>query len=91
MHLDEQTGLSPIMIAVQHHQLECAKELLYNRYFTQKVFDLVSNVSFCTLLHICANVQHKEITKLLFNSHFMSNTLAITADELGDTPLHTCA
>jgi ankyrin repeat protein len=91
MHCDKQTGLTPLMVAVQHRQLECIKELLNNKYFTQEAFELVSNVSFGTVLHICPKVHHKEITKALFNSRFMSNTLAITADVLGDTPLHTCA
>lgn len=91
MYLDKQTGLSPLMVAVQHRQLECIKELLNNKYFIQEAFNLVSNISLGTVLHICAKVHHKEITKILFNSRFMSNTLAITADVLGNTSLHICA
>lgn len=91
IYRDEQSGLSPLMIAVQHRQLRCITELLNNKYFTQEAFDLVSSVSFCTVLHICAKIHHKEIAKVLFNSRFMSNTLAIAANVLGDTPLHTCA
>lgn len=91
MYVDEQTGLSSLMIAVQYRQLECIKQLLHNKYFTQEAFDLASNVSFCTALHICAKIQDKQITQLLLNSHFMSNTLASTNDISGDTALHICA
>ncbi|CAF1136805.1 unnamed protein product [Adineta steineri] len=91
MYCDKQTGLSPLMVAVQYRQLKCVNELLNNKYFTQEAFELVGDVSFCTVLHVCTKVYHKEITKALFNSRFMSNTLATTADVLGNTPLHTCA
>jgi ankyrin repeat protein len=91
MYRDKQTGLSPLMVAVQYRQLQCVKELLNHKYFTQEAFELVSNVSFRTVLHICSKVHNKEITKILFESRFMSNALAIAVDLLGNTPLHTCA
>ncbi|CAM4771714.1 unnamed protein product [Rotaria magnacalcarata] len=91
MYRDKKTGLSPLMVAVQHRQLQCIKELLNNKYFTQEAFELVSNISFRTVLHICTKVHNKEITKSLIDSRFMSTTLAVATDVLGDTPLHTCA
>jgi ankyrin repeat protein len=91
MYRDKQTGLSPLMVAVQHRQLQCVKELLNHRDFTQEAFELVSNASLRTVLHISTKVHNKEITKALFESRFMSNTLTVAADMLGDTPLHACA
>ncbi|CAF3297925.1 unnamed protein product [Rotaria socialis] len=91
MYRDKKTGLSPLMVAVQHRQLQCIKELLNNKYFTQEAFELVSNISFRTVLHICTKVHNKEITKSLIDSRFMSTTLAVATDVVGDTPLHTCA
>lgn len=91
MYRDKQTGLSPLMIAVQHRQLQSVKDLLNNIYFTKEAFELVSNASLRTVLHICAKVQYKEITTALFESRFMSNTLTLAVDALGDTPLHVCA
>jgi ankyrin repeat protein len=91
MYRDKETGLSSLMVAVQHRQLQCVKELLNNKYFTQEAFELVSNVSFRTVLHVCTKIHNKDITKTLFDSRFMSNTLAVAADVLGDTPLHMCA
>ncbi|CAF1438206.1 unnamed protein product [Adineta ricciae] len=91
MYVDEWSGLSSLMVAVQYRQLECIKQLLRNKYFTQEVFDLATSVSFCTVLHICAKAQDNQITQLLLNSHFMSNTLARTSDISGDTALHVCA
>ena len=88
---DKQTGLSPLMVAVQHRQLQRVKELLSHKYFTQEAFELVSNTSLRTILHICAKVHHREIMKVLFESRFVSNTLTLAADVLGDTPLHVCA
>lgn len=91
MYRDKHTGLTPLMVAVQHRQLQTVKELLNSKNFTQEAFELATNVSFRTVLHICTKVHNKEITKALFDSHYMSNTLLVAADMLGDTPLHSCA
>ncbi|UJR19480.1 hypothetical protein I4U23_022610 [Adineta vaga] len=91
MYRDKETGLSPLMIAVQYRQFQYVKELLQNKSFTQEAFELISHISFRTVLHICTKIHNKDITKTLFDSHFISNTLTIAADVLGDTPLHMCA
>ena len=91
MYRHKLTGLSPLMVAVQHRQLQCVKELLNNKYFTQEAFELATNNSFRTVLHICTKVHNKEITKALFDSRYMSNTLSVAADIQGATPLHSCA
>lgn len=91
LYQDKQIGFSPLMVAVQHRQLSCVKELLQNKYFTQDAFELVSDISLRTVLHVCAEIKQMEITKALFDSRFMSSSLAIAADISGDTPLHICA
>jgi ankyrin repeat protein len=91
MYQDKQTGCSPLMVAIQHHQIECVKELLSHKDCTQEAIDLVSSVNLRTVFHICAEVNEKGITKVLCQSRYMTNLMVLGADISGDTPLHICA
>ncbi|CAF1436980.1 unnamed protein product [Adineta ricciae] len=91
MYQDKYTGSSPLMIAIQHRQIECVKELLSHKECTQNVIDLVSYITLRTAFHFCAEANEKEITKLLCQAHYMTKILVLAVDILGDTPLHICA
>ncbi|CAF1020079.1 unnamed protein product [Adineta ricciae] len=91
MYQDQQSGFSPLMIAIQHRQLKCVKELLAHEDFTSDAFELISFTSLSNVLHICAKINQDEITSAIFNCPYMSVFLAVAADVHGDTPLHVCA
>jgi ankyrin repeat protein len=91
MYQDKQSGFSPLMVAVQHRQLKCIKELLGHNDFTSEAFELTSSISLSTVLHICAKVNQNDITTAIFDCPYMSISLVVTADVQGDTPLHICA
>jgi ankyrin repeat protein len=91
MYQDKQTGSSPLMVAVQHRQAECVKQLLSHEACTQEVIQLVSSVTLRTVFHICAEVNQEEITKQLCQPCHLSSLVVLAADILGDTPLHICA
>jgi ankyrin len=91
MYQDKQSGFSPLMVAIQHRQLKCIKELLGHNDFTSEAFELTSFISFSTVLHICAKVNQKDITDAIFDCPYMSISLVVAADVQGDTPLHICA
>jgi ankyrin len=91
MYQDKQTGNSPLMVAVQHHQIECVKELLSHKAYTQEAIQLVSPVTLRTVFHICAEVNEERITRELCQPRYLSSLLVLAADISGDTPLHICA
>jgi ankyrin repeat protein len=91
MYQDKQDGFSPLMVAVQHRQLKCVKELLAHQDFTQEAFELISPSSLRTVLHICAEVNQDEITEALFERSHIPDSFLKAADVMGDTALHICA
>jgi ankyrin repeat protein len=91
MYQDKKTGSSPLMVAVQHRQFECVKQLLGHEACTPHVIQLVSYVTLRTVFHICAEVNQDDITKELCQTKYLSTLLVLAADLQGDTPLHICA
>jgi ankyrin repeat protein len=91
MYQDKKTGSSSLMVAVQHRQTECVKQLLSHEACTQEAIQLVSSVTLRTVFHICAEVNHDEITTELCKPPYLSSLLVRAADLQGDTPLHICA
>lgn len=88
---DKQTGSSPLMVAVQHRQTECVKELLSHKACTPEIIHLVSCITLRTVFHICAEINQKEITEQLCQPQYLSNLSILAVDIQGDTPLHICA
>lgn len=88
---DKQNGFSPLMVAVQHRQVQCMKELLDHESHTQEVFELRSPTSLRTVLHVCAEVNQDQITKVLFGYGHISDSLLKATDLMGNTALHVCA
>lgn len=88
---DKQTGSTPLMVALQHRQIECVKELLYHQDCTSQIIHLVSPITLRTVFHICAEINQNEITELLCQPQYLSNLLVLAVDIQGDTPLHICA
>ncbi|CAF1134348.1 unnamed protein product [Adineta steineri] len=90
----DQDGLTPLMVAVKHRRFECVKALLDTKQCTTSVFSERSKNLKHTVLHICAEVQYKEITDILFetlkNLENFRDTL-IPQDVMGNTSLHICA
>ena len=91
MYQDKQTGFSPLMVAAQHRQVECVKQLLSHPACTQEAVHLVSSVTLRTVYHICAEVKQDEMTKELCQPRYLSSLLVMAPDIQGDTPLHICA
>ncbi len=91
MYQDKKTGSSPLMVAVQHRQFECVKQLLDDKACTPHVIQLVSSITLRTVFHVCAEVNQDEITEILCQPKYLSTLLVLAADLQGDTPLHICA
>ena len=91
MYQDTKTGSSPLMVAIQHRQLECVKQLLFHKACTEHVIQLVNPISLRTVFHICAQVNQDEITNELCQPKYLSTLLVFANDLQGDTPLHICA
>lgn len=91
MYQDKHDGFSPLMVAVQHRQLECVNELLAHKNLTQEAFELISPSSLRTVLHICAEANQDKITEALFECSHISDFLLKATDLMGNTALHICA
>jgi ankyrin repeat protein len=94
MYQDKKTGSSPLMVAVQHRQLECVTELLKSNVASkEEAIHLVSPITLRNVFHICAEVNREDITSALCQSQpcYLSTLLVLAADLQGDTPLHICA
>ncbi|CAF3438135.1 unnamed protein product, partial [Rotaria sp. Silwood2] len=91
MYQDKKTGTSPLMVAVQHRQIECVKQLLSHEACTKEAIRLVNPFTLRSVFHICAEVNRKEITEDLCKPQYLSILSVVAADIQGDTPLHICA
>jgi ankyrin repeat protein len=91
MYQDKQDGFSSLMVAVQHRQLGCVKDLLGHQNHTQEAFELTSPRSLRTVLHICAEVNDDKITEAIFERGHISDFLLKATDVMGNTALHVCA
>ncbi|CAF1381775.1 unnamed protein product [Adineta ricciae] len=87
-------GFTPLMVAVKNRRLECVIALLETGQCDEKVLNACSSNNRCTVLHICAEILHKEITDNLFQTLVKLKNyrdILVSQDISGDTPLHICA
>lgn len=87
-------GFTPLMVAVKYRRVECVKALLDTGECDDKVFLVRSKSLKSTVLHICAEIKHTEITTILFKA--LKNVdkkrcILTQRDTMGDTALHVCA
>jgi len=91
--LDED-GLTPLMVAVKHRRFECVKALLDTGQCTENVLSACGTSLKHTVLHICAEIQHNEITDALLGTLWNLDKKRgplVQQDAMGNTPLHICA
>jgi ankyrin repeat protein len=83
-------GFGPLMIAVKYRRKECVKILLDSGLCDEQVFAMRSLALDRTVLHICAEIKHAEITDGLLKKIAATNCSLTPTDAMGNTPLHLC-